>query len=476
MVIQSEQLLESLLDLERARLREHEIRVETETLLEGLRRITIAQERGDLFLALVETLRNIIDFDDAFILQAESNNKMTVLATTLDILNDSVWIPDSVFRKTLIGRPIASFDIALVPEWQQQPEALKKTIASALHIGLRGGGRDAILIITHHSQKHFGPTHVKKAKRFSPLAAQALLTLELQQAIIQRDRFFQLSLDVMAIFESGGAIKQYNSVWKSLLGYDLEDLSNKDIYEFIHKDDVETFRTVAYYLNKDGGKELLEFRMSKPNGDILWFSCSLASYHDGNLLYFVARDITDRVIFEQQLAHSAGHDALTGLKNRAEFIESLQLAFRRPRPVKVHGFALLFLDLDKFKAVNDNLGHDIGDELLKFFANTLLEEVREWDTVARLGGDEFTILLENVESHSQVKKVAERIREKCAEPISLKGHNVHVSTSIGIAISSGSYKDEEEMLRAADQAMYQAKSAKNLTYVIDLSSKSDSQS
>lgn len=468
MVMEYEQLLESFLDLERARQREHEIRTETEALLQGLRRIAGTLQRDELFLALVETLRSVIEFEHAFILEPESDNEMAVLATTLDAIKGTAWEPGSVFRRALAGRPIAAFDIALVDEWKKQPEEVRREVTSALHIGLHGGGWEAVLIITHGDPRYFGPSHVKKAKRFSPLAAQALLTLELQQAIIQRDRFFQLTLDVMAIFESGGAIKQYNSGWNSLLGYDLPKLKGKNIYDFIHEDDVETVRTVAFYLNSKGGKELIEFRVRRQNGDYLWFSCSLASYHDERLLYFVARDITDRVIFEQQLAHSAGHDALTGLKNRKEFMESLHLAFRRPRPLKGDGFALLFMDLNEFKVVNDTLGHDIGDELLKYFAKTLREEVRDGDTVARLGGDEFTILLEHVQSDKQVEKVAKRIKEKCADRVHLKGHDVRVSTSIGIALSSASYKNEELMLRAADQAMYEAKSNRAVQYVIDV--------
>lgn len=466
MVIQSEQLLETLLDLERARQREHEIRIETEALLEGLRGITGTQEQEALFQALVEALRPVINFDNAFILQSESESRMTVLTSTLAVLRDTVWEPGSVFRRALAGRPIASFDIAQVPEWKQQPEDTKQGITSALHIGLHGGGWEAILIITHAEARHFGPSHVKKAKRFSPLAAQALLTLELQQAVIQRDRFFQLSLDVMAIFEFSGTIKQFNNGWNSLLGYARQDVQDKDINCYVHPDDIETFRAIIHYLDKKGGKEFVELRLKKSNGNFLWFSCSLAAYHDERLIYVVARDITDRVIFEQQLAHSAGHDSLTGLKNRAEFMECLHRTFRQAAQQQDHFFALLFLDLNKFKTINDTLGHDVGDELLIHFANTLKDSVRDLDTVARLGGDEFTILLDSLPSVEDVEKVAMRIQEKCAVTVTLKGHPIEVSTSIGIALSSNRYADEDAMLQAADQAMYRAKGEASAAYII----------
>lgn len=466
MVIKSEHLLESLLDVERARQREHEIRVETEALMEGLRGIARAKDTDTLFRSLVDVLRTVIEFEHAFILDAEFREKMTVIVSTFDGVEDTVWKMGSVFSKALSGRPIASFDVEQIPEWQQQPASVRQNITSALHVGLHGGNWDAILVITHSKPKHFGPNHVKKAKRFSPLASQALLTLELQQAIIQRDRFFQLSLDVMAIVKFGGAIKQFNNGWMTILGYEGLEVVDEVIYDFVHKDDIETLRTVIDFLKKSGGKELIELRLKKKGKGYLWFSCSLASYQDDSLLYIVARDITDRIIFEQQLAHDAGHDSLTGLKNRAEFMDSLQLAFQKATQQKNYQFALMFMDLDEFKMVNDTMGHDVGDELLKLFSETLKEVVREGDTVARLGGDEFTIILDGVSSLDQVEEVATRLRQKFTDPVELKGYRVNVSASIGVSLSSSQYTDEESMLQAADKAMYKAKSDSSVQYII----------
>lgn len=330
-----------------------------------------------------------------------------------------------------------------------------------------GGGWHAILIITHSSKKYFGPLHVKKANRFAPLASQTLLTLELQQKAVQRDMFFLLSLDLMAIVDAEGILKQHNNVWRKLLGYKPNEVRGQTLFQFIHPEDIESIETILHFLNKKEGKELVEVRLRSERGNYLWFSCSLASHHDEQLCYFVARDINDSILFRQRLAYNSRHDSLTGLKNRGEFRAQLRQEFATSSMQKDYVIAVLFLDLNNFKTINDTLGHDIGDELLVAFAEVLKTIVHGRDTVARLGGDEFTILLVDVQSQQKVINIAEQIHEKCMIPFELNGHTVSVSTSIGIAISTFSYPDESHMLRAADQSMYQAKSDLSVKYVIN---------
>ncbi len=467
MVIESEQLLESLLDLEKSRQREQNIRIETEALLKGLHGMARSQRKDQLFKSLVESLHNVIVFEDAFILEMVEKNKMTILAWTCLAVENSVWEPGSLFNRVLAGRPIASFDVDQVLEWQAQPDELKVNIASALHIGLHSGGWDAILIITHSSIKHFGPGHVKKAKRFAPLASQALLTLELQQKVVQRDRFFRLSLDLMAIIDTTGSLRQYNDVWQSLLGYGPKDIYGKRFLDFVHQEDVESIETILHYLNLKEGKELIEVRFQHKEGSYLWFSCSLASHQNEQLCYIVARDITDSMLYRQRLAYNAEHDSLTGLKNRGAFLSHIKQEFIKAYQEEDYNFAIFFLDLNKFKIINDTLGHDIGDELLKAFAKMLQQVVHGRDVVARLGGDEFTILLTELKSPRNAISVADRIQKKFLKPVELKGHPIMISTSIGIAISTSQYLNADEMLSAADHAMYQAKSDQSVNYVID---------
>ena len=168
-------------------------------------------------------------------------------------------------------------------------------------------------------------------------------------------------------------------------------------------------------------------------------------------------DVTERKRVESELKRSAFHDGLTGLPNRTLFLDNL---LRLNAAAKRHGhhpFALLFLDLDRFKVINDSLGHNAGDKLLIEMSQRLVECTREEDTVARLGGDEFALLLEQVRGPEDAVRVAERVLERLADPLELDGNEVSITGSIGIALSLTGEKNPEDLLRDADMAMYQAK-------------------
>jgi len=171
------------------------------------------------------------------------------------------------------------------------------------------------------------------------------------------------------------------------------------------------------------------------------------------------RDVTQRKAAERQLLHDAFHDALTFLPNRSRFTELLRRSIGRARLDDGYAFAMLFLDLDRFKVVNDSLGHAVGDQLLVAVARRLEQCVRPGDTVARLGGDEFTVLIDNAHTVMEVTRVAERILGELQRPFYLQGQDVFVSASIGIALSGSGYHMPDDLLRDADLAMYRAKSA-----------------
>jgi diguanylate cyclase (GGDEF)-like protein/PAS domain S-box-containing protein len=168
-------------------------------------------------------------------------------------------------------------------------------------------------------------------------------------------------------------------------------------------------------------------------------------------------DITERKRAEEKLRYTALHDPLTNLPNRILFMDRLQQAMERARRHPACQFAVLYLDLDRFKVVNDSLGHSIGDLLLTESSQRLKNCLRDEDTVARLGGDEFVILLENVQDLTDVTRVARRVQKDLAVPCNLQGHKVFVSVSMGIVLSTTQYDRPEDMLRDADIAMYRAK-------------------
>ena len=175
-------------------------------------------------------------------------------------------------------------------------------------------------------------------------------------------------------------------------------------------------------------------------------------------------DLTLKRQTQEHLLYSTLHDALTGLPNRSLFTERLRHAMRRAARHPDDLFAVLFLDLDRFKDVNDNLGHFAGDELLRAVARRLEACIRPEDTVARLSGDEFAILLESITDTSDAGRVAERIEEALSFPINLAGAEVTTSASMGIVTSSMSHDQPEQLLRSADMAMYRAKAAGRARY------------
>jgi diguanylate cyclase (GGDEF)-like protein/PAS domain S-box-containing protein len=203
----------------------------------------------------------------------------------------------------------------------------------------------------------------------------------------------------------------------------------------------------------------LEQRHCHADGHFIWVVVSLSVVRDtgGRALYLIAQfeDVTERKRAESQLTHQALHDSLTGLANRALFLDRVELALNRVQR-SGSSAAVLFLDIDRFKVVNDSLGHDRGDELLRAVGERLRELLRPIDTIARIGGDEFTILCEETGERDAVA-VAQRILDALAEPFEVGGADVFVTASIGIVLSSNASADPGHLISDADAAMYRAK-------------------
>ena len=205
----------------------------------------------------------------------------------------------------------------------------------------------------------------------------------------------------------------------------------------------------------------MELRIHSKKNELRWLMSSFSLAHDelGNSSHFIfqLQDITDKKRAEGTLIHDALHDALTGLPNRVLFLDRLQVAFRRARRKFDNYFAVLYMDFDRFKLVDDSYGHQVGDELLLRIIDRLKSILRSCDTIARIGGDEFAMLVEDVDNLNEVKQVAERIREEMAKPFNLNNQDLFASVSIGIAGWSRKYTQPDVLLRDADTALYHAK-------------------
>ena len=203
-----------------------------------------------------------------------------------------------------------------------------------------------------------------------------------------------------------------------------------------------------------------EFCNKKKNGELYWVSSLISSIKnaEGVITNFIeiAEDITERMHAEEKIHQLAYYDALTGLPNRALYNDRLSLALSRAQRTR-EMLAVLFLDLDRFKDMNDTLGHSIGDQLLKTVAGRLTDSLRKEDTVTRLGGDEFTLLLPGMAQTEDVAGIAQKILEAVKKPLTLGGHELNITASIGIAIYPADGEDADALLKNADTAMYHAK-------------------
>jgi diguanylate cyclase (GGDEF)-like protein/PAS domain S-box-containing protein len=279
----------------------------------------------------------------------------------------------------------------------------------------------------------------------------------------------QHASDVLIVINAEGVVRYVSGSVTRIMGYTPAEVIDTLRPDLVHPEDLPVVqRHMATVLSTTGATPPLEVRMRHRDGR--WVSLELIA---SNLLHvpqvegllLTCRDITERKVLEARLTHQAFHDALTNLPNRALFMDRVAHALRRAAR-HAQGVAVLFLDVDRFKTINDSLGHAAGDHLLRAVAERIHACVRPEDTLARLGGDEFTILLDNSADRAMATDVAERILTALQAPICINGHEIVISASIGIVCSGTESTTPDDLLRYADIAMYQAKSAGKGRYLV----------
>lgn len=277
---------------------------------------------------------------------------------------------------------------------------------------------------------------------------------ELQRSEARFRLMVQNSNDVVAIVDDAGIISYITPSVERMLGFVPAELLGRDVFGLLSVTEAERLRSVATS-TLDGS--MVEVRVQGADGGIRAVEVAVTDMRDqaevGGVVLNI-RDVTERKQLEDNLRHQALHDDLTGLANRVQFAERVREAIGEAGDA-VPGVAVLFIDLDDFKLINDSLGHVVGDQVLMAVADRIQQCLRLSDLAARLGGDEFSVLLTGVTDESEILEVADRLRAAISRPLKMGNHEFPISASVGVA--TGTESSAEDLLRGADLAMYQAK-------------------
>ena len=412
---------------------------------------------------------SLFDFTRSLITKAGMNSA-TLLAAAM-VFAVLYWIANTLLMSTLIAlkrqAPIAPRRWLREMGWMGLAYVAGASIASVLYFSFDHFGLPALLIavpliVMFISSLHFYFQHKESGERHVE---------ELKESESRFHSAFTHAAIGMALVSTDGKFIQANRAFCEMLGRNSSELLSAKLTELVNAEDVSALQAPVDKLKKgDLATVHTEIRGLHRDGSDVWMSLNISLARDWQFrthnLIVQAQDVSARRRAEAELYHNAYHDSLTQLSNRAHFDEQLNRAISRVQRHPEQRFAVMYLDFDRFKLVNDSLGHKAGDELLVNVARRLKAMLRETDILARLGGDEFAILAEDLTRQRDAVDLAERIHKELTRPVMLGSMEVAITASIGITFSTNNYQTSDQIIRDADIAMYKAKSKGKAQYAI----------
>jgi diguanylate cyclase (GGDEF)-like protein/PAS domain S-box-containing protein len=427
--------------------------------------LVAAASREEIYHAALAAVRSLVDDAAAARLCLVEDTQVSVVAAEGALESPgATWSLDPATAAKLLAEP--AHGVALIGETR---EALRLgqeyEHAHVLGLTVRGETR-GMLVVTGASVASRSLQGALRA-----LATQVSLALEsatLAEEVHRRaseERFSSLvqhASDLITVLDADATVVYQSPSIERVLGYAPEEIVGTNFDRLLDRDE----KSRLLHLLADGSAyagsdtEVLDCSLRHRDGTLRQFEVlhtNLLRDEAVRGIVLNSRDVSERKAFEEQLAHQAFHDPVTNLANRALFAERVRHAVARNRR-ESNGLAVIFMDLDDFKTINDSLGHAAGDQVLMEVAKRLDTSIRSSDTAARFGGDEFAILLEDIENAQEAADTAERILESLTEPLSLDQKEIVIRSSLGISVVEGAEPaDAEELIRNADAAMYIAK-------------------
>lgn len=294
-----------------------------------------------------------------------------------------------------------------------------------------------------------------------------------QKKLVESEKRFRIiaehAQDLITLLDEKGEILYVSPSYKNILGFDHKEYVGKFFLHNVHPDDRSLMNEVFLTSVKNGEPFTVQFKQYNNQNELIWSEAHgtpiFDDQHTFKHMVVLTRDINLQKEYESKLRHFAHHDSLTGLPNRRLFKDHLNQALEDFQ-LNMDGLAVIMMDIDHFKAINDTMGHDIGDEVIEEFGKRVSQTIRNNDIVARLGGDEFVILLPHIGSESNAISIAKDIQKALEKPWNMKDNVLEITTSMGIAMVPAQDATAFSMLKNADLALYEAKDAGRNSYKV----------